>query len=109
MHSNVEKVESLHGCPAAQAAQTTHFAQETGVTKSQARKHHSFYFSQLMLAMIALIVAWDVTALSLALPVSRYHFKGHSIVHDYSLLTATSCRLLPKSYKERISSHSGPA
>jgi len=35
------------------------------------RKPFSFYMSILMLAMIGLIVSWDVTALSLALPVSR--------------------------------------
>lgn len=33
-------------------------------------KHYSFYLSMVMLALIALIVAWDGTALSLALPVS---------------------------------------
>jgi hypothetical protein len=70
MGSNVEKVESLNGCPASQAAQAANMARESGVTKPQGRKHYSFYLSQLMLAMIALIVAWDVTALSLALPVS---------------------------------------
>lgn len=36
---------------------------------ARGRKHYSFYLSILMLAVIALIVVWDVTALSLALPV----------------------------------------
>lgn len=40
-----------------------------GVAEPQQKKHYSFYLSVLMLAMISLIVAWDVTALSLALPV----------------------------------------
>jgi hypothetical protein len=34
------------------------------------KKHYSFYLSVLMLALIAIIVSWDATALSLALPVS---------------------------------------
>jgi hypothetical protein len=36
---------------------------------SSRKKPLSFYISMLMLSMIALIVSWDVTALSLALPV----------------------------------------
>lgn len=43
---------------------------EDRTTQMRKSKHHSFYLSMLMLTMIALIVAWDVTALSLALPVS---------------------------------------
>lgn len=38
-------------------------------TPAPQKKHYSFYLSILMLAVIALIVSWDVTALSLALPV----------------------------------------
>ena len=38
-------------------------------TPASQKKHYSFYLSIVMLAVIALIVSWDVTALSLALPV----------------------------------------
>lgn len=50
---------------------------EDGATKPQ-KKHYSFYLSILMLAVIALIVSWDVTALSLALPVSLLPSDNHS-------------------------------
>ncbi|KAJ5259398.1 MFS general substrate transporter [Penicillium angulare] len=49
--------------------------QEDGATKPQ-KKHFSFYMSILMLAVIALIVSWDVTALSLALPVIADQLHG---------------------------------
>jgi hypothetical protein len=39
------------------------------VSRTKGKKSVSFYMSILTLAMIALIVSWDVTALSLALPV----------------------------------------
>jgi hypothetical protein len=39
------------------------------IPRSKGKKSLSFYMSILTLAMIALIVSWDVTALSLALPV----------------------------------------
>ncbi|KAL7918577.1 MFS general substrate transporter [Trichoderma austrokoningii] len=45
-------------------------------TKPQGKKHHSFYFSMLMLCIISLIVSWDVTALSLALPVIAEQLHG---------------------------------
>lgn len=66
----MEKVVSRNDRPASQAEPDANVRREDGVTKPQERKHYSFYLSILMLAMIALIVAWDVTALSLALPVS---------------------------------------
>jgi hypothetical protein len=44
--------------------------QDAGVEPTAGdKKSLSFYMSVLMLSMIALIVSWDVTALSLALPV----------------------------------------
>jgi hypothetical protein len=73
MKSSMEKVESLNDRSASQERQAidaTMVARQSGVAQPQRKKHYSFYMSQLMLAMIALIVAWDVTALSLALPVS---------------------------------------
>lgn len=64
----MEKVESpaSHGDPEAKAVQEDYVED----TKPRERKHYSFYLSILMLSMIALIISWDVTALSLALPVS---------------------------------------
>lgn len=70
MDSYLEKVESHHVGPTARAGHDTTVAQDGEIIRSQGKKHYSFYLLQLMLAMIALIVAWDVTALSLALPVS---------------------------------------
>lgn len=66
----MEKVVGRNDRPASQAEPDAHVTREEGVAKPRERKHYSFYFSILMLAIIALIVAWDVTALSLALPVS---------------------------------------
>ena len=48
----------------------------SATTPTTGRKHYSFYLSILMLAVIALIVVWDVTALSLALPVSIAPFDA---------------------------------
>ena len=45
---------------------------EDEATASSHQKHYSFYLSMLVLALIAVIVAWDATALSLALPVSIF-------------------------------------
>ncbi|KAL5042369.1 hypothetical protein BDW71DRAFT_190105 [Aspergillus fruticulosus] len=45
-------------------------------TPAPQKKHYSFYLSILMLAVIALIVSWDVTALSLALPVIADQLHG---------------------------------
>jgi hypothetical protein len=56
-------------------------ARESGVTKPLQKKHYSFYLSQLMLAMIALLVSWDVIALSLALPV-RITASGKALSMD---------------------------
>lgn len=64
----MEKAESSNDYSAAQPELSA--TREDDVTRPQAKKHHSFYLSILMLTMIALIVAWDATALSLALPVS---------------------------------------
>lgn len=66
----MEKVESRNDRPASQAEPDANVTRDDGVSRPRERKHYSFYLSVLMLAMIALIVAWDVTALSLALPVS---------------------------------------
>jgi hypothetical protein len=66
----MEKVVSRNDRPASQAELDANVTLEDGVTVPRERKHYSFYLSILMLSMIALIVAWDVTALSLALPVS---------------------------------------
>lgn len=66
----MEKVESRNDRPASQAEPDANLTLEDGVTNQRGKKHFSFYMSILMLAMIALIVSWDVTALSLALPVS---------------------------------------
>ncbi|KAF7563662.1 hypothetical protein G7046_g477 [Stylonectria norvegica] len=49
---------------------------EEAVATPPEKKHYSFYLSILMLAMIALIVSWDVTALSLALPVIADQLHG---------------------------------
>ncbi|KAF1818037.1 MFS general substrate transporter [Dissoconium aciculare CBS 342.82] len=46
------------------------------IPRSKGKKSLSFYMSILMLAMIALIVSWDVTALSLALPVIANRLGG---------------------------------
>lgn len=66
----MEKAESRNGRPASQAEPDANVTREDGVREPRERKHHSFYLSILMLAMIGLIVSWDVTALSLALSVS---------------------------------------
>lgn len=66
----MEKVEGLQVPSVPHEDPVVNATQDAKITKSRDTKHYSFYFSILMLAMIALIVAWDVTALSLALPVS---------------------------------------
>lgn len=70
LDSRMEKVESRNERPVSQGEPDANVLREDGGAKPQGKKHYSFYLSILMLAMIALIVAWDVTALSLALPVS---------------------------------------
>lgn len=66
----MEKVVSHNDRSALQAEPEADITHDDSATKPREGKHYSFYFSILMLAMIALIVSWDVTALSLALPVS---------------------------------------
>ncbi|KAG4443871.1 hypothetical protein IFR05_000637 [Cadophora sp. M221] len=70
----MEKVESpaLHGDPEANAIPEDNVDD----TVPRERKHYSFYMSILMLSMIALIISWDVTALSLALPVIAGQLRG---------------------------------
>ncbi|KAF2264421.1 MFS general substrate transporter, partial [Lojkania enalia] len=72
----MEKSVSRNDRPGSQAKPDANVTQGDGVTKPRERKHYSFYLSILMLAMIALIVVWDVTALSLALPVIADQLHG---------------------------------
>ncbi|RDW58844.1 hypothetical protein BP6252_13320 [Coleophoma cylindrospora] len=74
----MEKVVSLNDRPASQAEPKAEVPPEDGVRKPQGKKHYSFYLSIVMLATIALIVSWDVTALSLALPVIADQLHGTS-------------------------------
>jgi hypothetical protein len=67
----MEKVESRNDSPESQGEPDSEAVQEESGTRPQEKKHYSFYLSMLMLCMISLIVSWDVTALSLALPVSH--------------------------------------
>ncbi|KJZ78551.1 hypothetical protein HIM_01942 [Hirsutella minnesotensis 3608] len=62
--------------PTSQAEPDANVTQADGGTEPRERKHYSFYLSILMLAMIAIIVSWDVTALSLALPVIADQLHG---------------------------------
>jgi hypothetical protein len=68
----MEKIVGRNDDAASQPEPDVSATLEDGVAPLRKRKHYSFYLSILMLTMIALIVAWDVTALSLALPVSLW-------------------------------------
>ncbi|KAF3480037.1 uncharacterized protein GIQ15_07013 [Arthroderma uncinatum] len=84
----MEKVESRNGRPGSQTEPDANEIREDGVTKAQ-RKHYSFYLSILMLAAIALIVAWDVTALSLALPIIAEQLHGTNFQSFWASLAFT--------------------
>ncbi|KAL6890033.1 major facilitator superfamily domain-containing protein [Trichoderma evansii] len=72
----MEKVESRNKEHASQAQLGEDATKESVVMEPRKGKHHSFYLSILMLSMIALIISWDVTALSLALPVIANQLHG---------------------------------
>ncbi|CAE7193227.1 hypothetical protein CFE70_007156 [Pyrenophora teres f. teres 0-1] len=74
--SSMEKGDRLHDLPAPQTEPGTTEAQEDGVTTPREGKHYSFHLTILMLALIGLIVAWDATALSLALPIIAEQLEG---------------------------------
>ncbi|KAF2272262.1 MFS general substrate transporter [Westerdykella ornata] len=77
MDSGMEKgVSRVDDGPASQTEPEANAAQQNSATQPRERKHYSFYLSILMLSMIALIVTWDVTALSLALPVIADELHG---------------------------------
>ncbi|KAM5445111.1 hypothetical protein MaudCBS49596_007839 [Microsporum audouinii] len=84
----MEKVESRNGRAASQTEPGSNEIREDGVTKPQG-KHYSFYLSILMLASISLIVAWDVTALSLALPVIAGQLHGTNFQSFWASLAFT--------------------
>jgi hypothetical protein len=66
----MEQVEKSGDRHAPQAELEANVTPQEDVAEPPEKKHYSFYLSILMLSMIGMIVAWDVTALSLALPVS---------------------------------------
>ncbi|KAL7940019.1 major facilitator superfamily domain-containing protein [Trichoderma barbatum] len=72
----MEKVARRNDSPASLGEPDANAVREDSGTKPQERKHYSFYLSMLMLAIISVIVAWDVTALSLALPVIANQLHG---------------------------------
>jgi hypothetical protein len=66
----MEKVGNNDDRHVPQAGLEPNVTSQEHVAETQEKKHYSFYLSILMLSMIGIIVSWDVTALSLALPVS---------------------------------------
>ncbi|KAF2656375.1 MFS general substrate transporter [Lophiostoma macrostomum CBS 122681] len=72
----MEKVEDSDFRHAPPDELKANVSSQQDVSEPQEKKHYSFYLSILMLSMIGMIVSWDVTALSLALPIIADQLQG---------------------------------